>query len=62
MSSRYGSRKFIASLAALAGAQWGLLIGLLPSADYRLIVLGVVGVYVAGNVGQKAVERPKEQP
>lgn len=62
MNSKYGSRKFLAALAALAGAQWGLLIGLLPAGEYRLIVLGTVGVYIAGNVAAKVADRPpKEQ-
>lgn len=58
--SRYGSRKFIAAIVAMVGAQWGLLVGLVPPADYRLIVLGTIGAYIVGNVGQKALERVKE--
>lgn len=52
----YRSRKFISALMALGGAQWGLLVELLPAVEYRLIVLGTVGAYIVGNVAQKAIE------
>ena len=62
-SSRYASRKFIAAMASLVCAHWALIERLIAAADYKAIVLGTVAVYMAGNVGQKAVEQrqpPKE--
>lgn len=62
-ASRYASRKFIAAMTGLGLTQWALFEHALDSADYKTIMLAVVGGYVAGNVAQKAVEQrqpPKE--
>lgn len=62
-ASRYASRKFIAAMTSLGLTQWALFEHALDSADYKTIMLAVVGGYVAGNVAQKAVEQrqpPKE--
>lgn len=56
--NRYASRKFVAALLSLVSAHWGLLEGLLVGGDYKAVVLGTVGLYIAGNVAQKAVEKP----
>ena len=32
---------------------------LIAAGDYKAIVLGTVAAYIAGNVGQKALEAPK---
>ena len=55
--TRYGSRKFIMAFLALASATWLVSIGAITPAVYQAVVLGTVGVYVAGNVGQKWVEK-----
>lgn len=57
--TRYGSRKFLAALAALGCASWALAQNLLDGGDYKAIVLGTVGAYIVGNVAQKAVEAAK---
>lgn len=62
MTTRYASRKFLAAMGALAFAQWGLLVELLPAVEYRLIVLGTVGAYIVGNVAQRAVEQRSTPP
>lgn len=59
--TRYGSRKFLAALAALACATWALARSLLDSGDYTTLVLGTIGVYVAGNVAQRAVQAKQQQ-
>ncbi len=55
--NRYASRKFITALLTLGSAHWALFESLIGAADYKAVVLGVVAVYVAGNVGQKALEK-----
>lgn len=57
MTGRYGSRKFVVALGALIGVHLTLWGELIAAADYRAIVLGVVGLYAAGNVAHRAVER-----
>lgn len=54
---RLTSRKFILSVLTLASCHWLLVEQLLSSADFKTLVLGTVGVYVAGNVAQKAVAK-----
>lgn len=58
--TRYGSRKFLAALAALGCASWALAQSLLDGGDYKAIVLGTVGAYIVGNVAQKAVQAKQE--
>ena len=53
---RYASRKFLVSVLSLACAQWALLEGLVTGADWRVVVIAVVGLYAGANVAQKAVE------
>ena len=53
----FASRKFIASIAALISAHWALYERLIESGDYKAIVIGTIGLYVTGNVAQKAVEK-----
>lgn len=55
--NRYGSRKFIATVLTLASATWLACNHVIASGDYKAVVIGVVAVYIAGNVGQKAVEK-----
>lgn len=54
--NRYSSRKFIVALLSLACTQWALLEGLIAGSDWRVVVIAIVGLYAAANVGQKAVE------
>ena len=54
---RYASRKFVAAFAALVSAHWALFESLITSGDYKALVLGTVGLYVVGNVAQKATAK-----
>ena len=57
---RYRSRKFWIAAASLACAQWALFEQLITGADWRVVVIAVVGLYAGANVGQKAVEARKD--
>lgn len=52
--TRYGSRKFILCALTLAAATWLVSVAAIDAATFKAVVLGTVGVYVAGNVAQKA--------
>lgn len=54
--SRYG-RKFFLAAAVLSAATALLGAGLLGPGEYVTLVLGTVGVYIAGNVAQKATQQ-----
>lgn len=56
-TSRYASRKFLLAAAALASATWLVSIGAITPVVYQVVVLGTVGAYITGNVGQKWVEK-----
>ena len=53
---KYGSRKFLIALLALISAHWALFEKLIEAGDYKAVMLGVIAVYMAGNIGEKAVE------
>lgn len=53
MNNKYGSRKFMIYLMSLAVTTWALFEGLIPSADFKAILIGIIGIYGAANVGQK---------
>lgn len=55
--SRYASRKFLLSAATLAAASVLVWFDHLSATLWRDVVLGTVGVYVAGNVAQKATAK-----
>lgn len=55
--SRYASRKFLIATAALICTQWALFEQLIGAADWRVVVIAVVGLYGAGNVAQKALTK-----
>lgn len=54
---RASSRKFIAAMAVLAAASAALAYDLMTALIWRDVVLGTVGLYIAGNVAQKAVTK-----
>lgn len=56
-TSRYASRKFLVTLLSLASTTWLVSIGAITPVVYQVVVLGTVGVYITGNVGQKWVEK-----
>jgi hypothetical protein len=53
--SRYASRKFITAMASLAVSTWALAEKLIAASDWRVVILGTVAAYIAGNVAQKAL-------
>lgn len=54
------SRKFILAMATMMSSTWLMYEHVLTSGDYKAIILGIVGVYVAGNVTQKATAKTTE--
>lgn len=58
MNSRYSSRKFILAALTLVAATGMLYLEHLTAILWRDVVLGTVGVYIAGNVAQKATAKP----
>ncbi len=55
------SRKFIITAMTLLASTWMLYERLLTSADYKAVVIGTVGLYIAGNVAQKATAKDASQ-
>jgi hypothetical protein len=51
--ARLSSRKFILCVLAAAMSFAALLMGEIGETIFRDLLLGTIGVYVAGNVGQK---------
>lgn len=51
--SRYASRKFILAVVALLGASVALYLRLIGAEEYKVMVLGALTLYNAGNVVQK---------
>lgn len=58
-ASKYGSRKFVVALLGLVSVHWALIEHLIGAGDYKAVLLGIIGLYAAGNVADKAVG-PKE--
>lgn len=54
---RFTSRKFILAAVTLLVASVLLLLGDIGATIWRDVVLGTVGVYIAGNVAQKALTK-----
>lgn len=52
---RYGSRKFILAFVTLIVSTGLLYLGSIDAEVWKAVVLGTVGVYIVGNVAQKAV-------
>ena len=57
MSTRYASRKFIVTLAAIASASWLVWTGHVADGVYSAVVISAVGGYLAANVTQKATQK-----
>lgn len=54
---RASSRKFIVAILVLVAATLSLYFDLIESVIWRDVVLGTCGLYIAGNVAQKAVAK-----
>lgn len=54
---RFTSRKFILAAVTLLVASVLLLLGDIGPTIWRDVVLGTVGVYITGNVAQKALAK-----
>lgn len=54
---KVGGRKFVAAMSALLVSALALWFDHLTALLYRDIVLGTVGVYVAGNVAQRVLSK-----
>ena len=52
---RYASRKFLIAIATLVCAQWSLPEALISGEQYKVIVIGIIGLYGLANVSQKAL-------
>lgn len=59
--TKFGGRKFIAAMMALASAHVLVTTGHIADGVYSAVVIATVAAYIAGNVTQKAVtkETPK---
>lgn len=57
---KYGSRKFLIALLALISAHWALIERLIEAGDYKAVMLGIVAVYMCGNVGERVAEAKKD--
>lgn len=55
--NRFSSRKFILATLTLLAATGMLWLDHLTAILWRDVVLGTVGVYIAGNVAQKATAK-----
>ena len=54
--SRYGSRKFLLSCFSVLSASVLVWFGHIESVGYVSVMVGIAGIYIAGNVYQKKVE------
>jgi hypothetical protein len=57
VNARYGSRKFLVALFALVSADAALFLGLIDAGVWGSTVGGVIGLYAAANVAQKATAK-----
>lgn len=58
--NKYGSRKFIIAMIAIASADALACLHIIDAAVWGTTVGGVIALYVAGNVSQKAVVKSAE--
>lgn len=54
---KYGSRKFILAFVTLIVSTGLLYLGSIDADVWKAVVLGTVGVYIVGNVAQRAVTK-----
>jgi hypothetical protein len=52
---KYGSRKFLLALLTIASADALLVLGMLDSSVWAAAVGSALALYMAGNVGQRAI-------
>ena len=57
---RYASRKLWVALLTLASASWLVWEKVIASDDWRAVVIGVVGAYMVGNIGEHMAARKAE--
>lgn len=55
--NNFASRKFVLACMTLISSSWLVYEQVITAGDYKAVVLGVVGVYIAGNVIQKATAK-----
>ena len=60
MFETMGGRKFVASILVIVLSTLLVIFGMVGETNYTTIVLGVVGIYVGGNVMQKTYSKTKE--
>jgi hypothetical protein len=56
-AKRVSSRKFVVAILVLFASTLALYLDLIESVIWRDVVLGTAGIYIAGNVAQKAVAK-----
>lgn len=60
MFETIGGRKFAASVLVIILSALLVIFGMVGETNYTTIVLGVIGIYVSGNVAQKTFSKTKE--
>ena len=60
MFDTIGGRKFVASILVIVLSTLLVIFGMVGETNYTTIVLGVIGIYVGGNVAQKTFSKTKE--
>lgn len=55
--TKFTSRKFLLALFTLASATWLVYADHIADGVYSAVVIATVGVYIAGNVTQKATAK-----
>ena len=60
MFETIGGRKFVASILVIILFTILVVFGMVGETNYTTIVLGVIGIYVGGNVAQKTFSKTKE--
>jgi hypothetical protein len=56
-TSKYGSRKFLLSIATLLSTTGLVAFGLISDGVYSAVVIAVCAAYITGNVAQKATAK-----
>ena len=58
LENRVG-RKFILTVSVLAGLFLLVAFGMIPTDDFRFLVIFIFGGYISGNLGQRMIEKGK---